>query len=143
MNVQNEKHYTYRSRASNSDELMINRRRSNGYLISLSSLPVACHSGGQVWPLCSSSPPRTPPTVGLSRPRCSRSSYWGCRPLSLSSISAGQRSHEISLDEVDVVAIISEKVSIPTYREINHLLWGVPLCMPHMGGRWPRDYLLR
>lgn len=89
---------------------MISLGRSDGNLISLSSLSSACHSSGQVWPLR----PLSPPTTGLGRPGSSHSSCCGYRSLSLTSTSTGQRRHEICLDEDGVVAIKFEKVGIPT-----------------------------
>jgi len=144
MTVQNEKYSnTYWGRAANFDELMISRRRSDRYLISLPTLSSACHGGGQSWPPNSLSPPRPTPVTGLSRPRCSRSSHRRCRPLILNSASTGQRPHEISLNELGVVALVSEEVRVLADCIVHHLLHGVPLGSPRVGGRWPRDYLLQ
>lgn len=128
MTVQNEKYSAYRGRATNSDKLMTSWRMSDGNLISLSSPRSACHSRRQLWPYSPLSLLGTSPRTRSGR-SVSPSRSWSPRFLSPSD--TGQRWHQMRLNKGRVVVLCAEVIRLQSYHELDHLVDGQPVCLPH------------
>ena len=137
--MQNVKFGAYRSRASNPDKCATSWCKLNGDLASLLRMSPVTHCSRQLWP--SSLLPClriSPPTrSGHSASPCHS---WSSR--SLTSANAGQRRHQMLLNEGRVVALHAEKVCIQSYHELDHLLRKL-VCLSHRCGRCHRYKLGR